>query len=304
MSAFDECRLVGDKYYAVFPGDPFDVAKVIADGKKIADEKNIFGKDIQYATYPLFDERQHVSGVISILHDVSKIREFEKEREEAERLVFLGNLVANLAHEIKNPLNGLSIASQRLIKEFPSADEEYTRLTGNLKTDIDSLNKIVNDFLMLARPRMKERVEFSLAQILEETCVSVEAQMGEFNVVLHKDLQADASIIGSADDFRRAILNIILNAIDAVTAIDDRERKISVKTTKTRDGVKLRVSDNGLGMDKEEQDRVFSPYFTTKKSGTGLGLYIAQKIIRDHHGRIEIKSEKGKGTTFEISLPL
>ena len=304
LSAFDECRLVGDKYNTVFPDDPFDIDGVIAGGKKIADEKNIFGRDIQYATYPLFDERQRVSGVISILHDMSKIREFEKEREEAERLVFLGNLVANFAHEIKNPLNGLSIATQRMTKEFPSADKEYTRITKSLKTEIDALNKIVNDFLLLARPRMKERVAFNLAEIIEETCASVEEQTREFDIAMDKDIEVDASIIGSADDFRRAILNILLNAIDAVTAVDDRERRISISTTKSRNEVKLRISDNGLGMDKEEKERVFSPYFTTKKSGTGLGLYIAQKIIKDHRGRIEIESHKDKGTTFEITFPL
>jgi signal transduction histidine kinase len=151
---------------------------------------------------------------------------------------------------------------------------------------------------------MKEQIGFSLAKILEETCASVVEQTREFDIIMDKDVKTDASIIGSADDFRRAILNVLLNAIDAVTAVDDRKRRISIRTCKSQNEVKLRVSDNGLGMDKEEQDRVFSPYFTTKKSGTGLGLYIAQKIIKDHRGRIKIESEKGKGTTFEISFPL
>jgi signal transduction histidine kinase len=304
LSAFDECRLVGSKYQAVFPGDPFDLNRVITDGRKFADEKTMFGRAIQYATYPLFDERQRVSGVISILHDISKIREFEKEREEAERLVFLGNLVANFAHEIKNPLNGLSIATQRMIKEFPSKDREYTRITKNLKIEIDALNKIVNDFLLLARPRMKERVEFKLSKVLEETCASITEQVREFDITLTKSIADDATIIGSPDDFRRAILNILLNAIDAVTTVDDRKRRIDVSTTGSKDKTVLRISDTGLGMDKEEKARVFSPYFTTKKSGTGLGLYIAQKIIRDHDGKIEIESEKGKGTTFVIGFPL
>lgn len=304
LSSFDECRLVGSKYDAAFSDDPFDVDKAFADGKKIGDEKVMFGRAIQYSTYPLFDERQHVSGVISILHDVSRIREFEKEREEAERLVFLGNLVANFAHEIKNPLNGLSIATQRMIREFPSADKEYTRITKSLKVEIDALNKIVNDFLLLARPRMKEQVEFKLAKMLDDTCLAVTEQMREFNIALEKAVSEDARIIGSADDFRRAILNILLNAIDAVTTIDDRKRKIGVSTSRSEGEICVRISDNGMGMDKEEQDRVFSPYFTTKKSGTGLGLYIAQKIIKDHGGKIEIESKKGKGTTFKISFPL
>ena len=304
LSSLDEKALVGNAYDKLFPADPFDVNKVMNDGKKVADEKSTFGKEIQYATYPLFNERQKISGVISILHDISKIREFEKEREEAERLVFLGNLVANFAHKIKNPLNGLSIATQRLIREYPRADKEYTRIAQGLKREIDALNKIVNDFLVLARPKMRQKAPFGIAAVLKETAASVEHQLRECDVKMEKRIDADAKILGSASDFRRAILNILLNAMEAVATVKDRDREISLGLSKSKDGVEVTIADNGPGMDKEEQERVFSPYFTTKKSGTGLGLYIAQKIIRDHQGRIKITSQKNRGTTFTITFQL
>lgn len=304
LSSFDEKLLIGKDYDEAFPADPFDVNKVMNDGKKMADEKTAFGKEIQYATYPLYNERRQISGVISILHDISKIREFEKEREEAARLVFLGNLVANFAHEIKNPLNGLSIATQRLIREYPSPDKEYTSITRGLKREIDALNKIVNDFLVLARPKMRQRMPFSIGATLKEAVTSVEHQLREFDIKMEQHIESDASILGSASDFRRAILNILLNAMEAVATVEDRDRKISIGLTESKDGVEVIISDNGPGMDREEQDRVFSPYFTTKKSGTGLGLYIAQKIIRDHQGKIKITSQKNHGTTFTIAFQL
>jgi len=300
VSAFDNGLLVGNEYNKIFPDDPFEVGKVMTEIKKVADEKSLFGKDIRYATYPLFDDRQNVSGVVTIVHDVTKIREFEKEREEAERLVFLGNLVANFAHEIKNPLNGLSIGTQRLIKEFPNPDTDYTRITGSLKKEIDALNNIVNDFLLLARPRMRESTPFSLAGMLNELKASLEHQMKEYDVHLRWNIQADKDILGNASDFGRAVLNILLNAIDAVRVVEGRPREITVGLIKTDQGIKLVIKDSGIGMDEEEKQRVFNPYFSTKKSGTGLGLYIAQKIIKDHSGEIVIESQKNRGTTFEI----
>jgi signal transduction histidine kinase len=300
LSQFDENMLLGSRYGSIFAEDFFDVGKALQEGRKIADEKLLFGKDIQYDTYPLFDRRQQVSGVVTILHDVSKIREFEKEREEAERLVFLGNLVANFAHEIKNPLNGLSIAAQRLAREFPNADEEYTRITKGLKNEIDALNKIVNDFLMLARPKMREKVPFKISMVLERVKKSIEHELHEYGIALDHSVEADLEIMGNADDLRRAILNIFLNAIEAVSAAKEGMREIKVRMTESGKGVLLSIADNGVGMDKEETERIFSPYFTTKKSGTGLGLYIAQKIIKDHGGKIKVESQKDHGTTFSI----
>ncbi len=300
MSQFDEKMLLDNHYSSVFLEDPFDIKKALSEGKKIADEKSIFGRNVQYDTYPLFDKKQRVNGVITILHDVSKIREFEKEREEAERLVFLGNLVANFAHEIKNPLNGLSIAVQRLIREFPNVDEEYNRIAQGLKNEIDALNKIVNDFLMLARPKMRERSAFRVTRVLEKVREMTEHELREHRIALDYQADTDIEIVGSADDMRRAILNIFLNAIEAVNAVADRPRTIRMILTGRVDTVVLTIADNGIGMDEEEQERIFSPYFTTKKSGTGLGLYIAQKIIKDHGGKITVQSEKQKGTAFTI----
>jgi len=299
MSSFEEKMLLGHSYFALFEDDPFDVKKVLQEGSKVVDEKLIFNKNIQYATYPLLDEKNRISGAISVLRDVTKLREFETEREEAGRLKFLGNLVANFAHEIKNPLNGLSIAAQRLIKEFPSDDEEHLRLTATIKKEIESLNKILNDFLSLARPRIKEKKEFDLSGLIQDALSLIREEAISKNIILKENINKNIKFIGDPDDFKRAMLNILLNALGAVA---DNTGIIDVELRRSRGNIILKISDNGVGMDKEELDRIFTPYFTTKKGGTGLGLYIAQRILKEHQGQINVKSKKGKGTTFRIVL--
>lgn len=299
MSAFEEKMLVDHSYFTLFADDPFEVQKVLKEGSKIVNEKVIFNKNIQYATYPLLDEKNRIAGTISVLRDVTKLRDFEREREETERLKFLGNLVANFAHEIKNPLNGLSIAVQRLMKEFPSGDEEYNRLATSIKKEIESLNKILNDFLSLARPRIKEKKEFDLSALMHDTLSLVKEQASSRKVEIKEDVSKEIKVIGAPDDFKRAILNIVLNALSAVA---DNTGVIDVQLKKRKSDIVLTIADNGVGMDKEEIERIFTPYFTTKKGGTGLGLYIAQRILKEHRAEIKVTSKKGKGTTFKILL--
>jgi signal transduction histidine kinase len=302
MSAFEEKMLLHQGYFSLFKEDPFDVNKVLHDGTKIVDEKAIFNRIVQYATYPLFDEKNRVSGIIAVLRDVTIIREFEKEREESERLKFLGNLVANFAHEIKNPLNGLSIATQRLVREFPSADREYTRLITTIKKEIESLNKTLNDFLSLARPRMREKKELSLSELFHDILEIVREQTKDNKIVLKEEIAEGVQFIGNAEDFKRALLNIVLNAIESVSNITERQRELSVILTQHKKKIEIEITDNGEGMSEDEIRKIFTPYFTTKKGGTGLGLYIAHTILKQHNATIDVESKKGKGTTFKIVM--
>ncbi len=302
ISSFEEEMLLNQNYFKLFKDDPFNIEKVLNKRVKIVDEKPIFDKTIQHSTYPLFDDKNRISGVISVLRDVTKIRAFEKEREEAARLKFLGNLVANFAHEIKNPLNGLSIATQRLIKEFPSDDDECVRLTTIIKKEIESLNRILNDFLSLARPKMKEKKEFNLSRLIQDTMDLVREQAKSSSIILKENIKRNVNTIGNESDFRRAILNILLNSIEALVIVHDRKRKLEISLKKRGKEILLEISDNAMGMDQEEVEKIFTPYFTTKKGGTGLGLYIAQNILKEHNAEITVESRKGIGTKFRILL--
>jgi signal transduction histidine kinase len=265
-------------------------------------EKAVFGKNVQYSTYPLLDHKNRIAGVISVLRDVTKIREFEKDREEAERLKFLGNLVANFAHEIRNPLNGLSIAVQRIIREFPSENKEQARLMLNVKNEIEVLNRILSDFLSLARPRMKEKHEFDLSSVLSQALDLINEQAKDKNIIIKKNITKKAKLYGNSDDFRRVLINILLNSVEALSNVSDRQRVIEINLAEGEGAVMLVISDNGIGMNQDELSKIFTPYFTTKRGGTGLGLYIAHTILKEHKARIEVLSEAGKGTVFTITL--
>ena len=151
-------------------------------------------RNIQYSTYPLIDAKKKINGAISVLRDVTELRAFEKEREESERLKFLGNLVANFAHEIKNPLNSLSIATQRLVKEFSQENKEYIHLTTTIQKEIEALNKILNDFLSLARPKIKENKEFNLALVVKNTIDLIKEQANKDNIKLKCNIKKDIKL--------------------------------------------------------------------------------------------------------------
>jgi PAS domain S-box-containing protein len=300
MSSFQEDMLIDRDYYKRFENDPFVVRQVLSEGNKVVAEETLFERQVQYTTYPLVDERKRITGAIVIVRDVTQLRLYEHEREESERLKFLGNLVANFAHEIKNPLNGLSIAIQRLNKEFPSEDEEYSRLTTVIQKEIRILNKTLNDFLSLARPKMKSKKDVSVVAVLNDALILIQEQARDGQFLLQTTIESDYILKGDPDAIKRALFNILLNAVDAVSGLTDRKAEISV-TTKVQEGLyHIEIRDNGIGLDEEDRVRVFKPYFTTKKKGTGLGLYIAQQIIREHGGSIKINSQKGQGTTFII----
>jgi two-component system sensor histidine kinase PilS (NtrC family) len=302
MCTFQEDMLLNHDYFERFPDDPFAVKKVLQDGSKVVSEKEWSDKAVQFATYPLLDEQKKISGVITVLRDVTRLRLFEKEREEAERLKFLGNLVANFAHEIKNPLNGLSIAAQRLYKEFPSENDEHVRLTEVIQQEIHTLNRTLNDFLVFARPKMKRKSTISLSSVLNDALILIREQAHDRSFVVEEDISHDHTITGNPDNLKRAFFNILINAQDAVQGLSDRRGIITVKTFEQEGRHWVTIEDNGVGMDEEDKERVFKPYFTTKKKGTGLGLYIAQQIIKDHGGTITIESHKGSGTVFSVEF--
>ncbi|MEO0205144.1 MAG: ATP-binding protein [candidate division WOR-3 bacterium] len=303
ITDMSEELLLNQYYGEKFKDDPFSLKTVRGCGTFVEEEREMFGKIIQYATYPLLDVNKKITGTISILHDVTKIRKQEREQKERERLSFLGNLVANFAHEIKNPLNGLAIAAQRLQREFPSQDEQYKKLTTVMIREIDSMTRILNDFLSLVRPQIKEFQEFNLGKLIEEVGILIKEQTGEKGIKYSEEIEGDVIFAGNREDIKRVIMNLLLNAIEAVAALKERKPEIRIALREERKNIFITISDNGSGIPGSELEKIFEPYYTTKKGGTGLGLFIAQKIVREHNGEIKVESSDGFGTKFSIILP-
>jgi signal transduction histidine kinase len=236
-----------------------------------------------------------------------------------QRLSAVGNLAAGVAHEIRNPLNAISIGLQRLRKEFaPSAigaRAEYDRFAEIMQAEVGRLNTIVDRFLSLARPSRLSLTEEPLAKVLEELVALFASQASAQTVRIEADLQlGEARVRMDRQQLTHAFMNVMLNAIQAMpgggslrirAAVLPLERA-AVPGLASVGGrlAQVAFADSGPGIVPEDQDRIFEPYFTTKEGGTGLGLALTHKIVREHAGDIRVESRTGSGATFIITLPV
>ena len=231
-----------------------------------------------------------------------RVREFEKELEMKERLVSLGKLASGMAHEIRNPLNAVSMSIQRLKREFAPVKEkedEYYRFIDIMRSDLSRIDRIVEEFLLSTKshaPFLKE----NLYDIIEEVAVILKEKADSKGVDIINETGRDIIIQSQKERFKQAFYNIVLNGIEAI----NNSGSIRI-TTAVKDGnIDISIKDTGTGIKETELHRVFEYYYTTKDKGIGLGLPISYMIIKDHGGDIRAISEQGKGTTFLISLPI
>jgi signal transduction histidine kinase len=242
------------------------------------------------------DQNRHLAGIV----------EMERQLEKAERLSSLGQLAAGVAHEIRNPLNAISMASQRLKREFIPAEEtkskEFDTMTGVIRDEVRRLNGIIEEFLTFSKSRKLEMRDSPLQEVLQKivNLVSAEAAAKGIDIQTHwKDNPVVVPM--DMDKLQQAFLNFVKNAMESITG----EGSVTLSVRKQEKGwVSIKIADTGCGMATEEMDKIFSPEYTTKEKGLGLGLPLAHEIIRGHGGEIHVQSRKGKGTTFEILLPV
>lgn len=243
-----------------------------------------------------YDQNRHLAGIV----------EMERQLEKAERLSSLGQLAAGVAHEIRNPLNAISMASQRLKREFVPAEakktEEFEAMTGVIRDEIRRLNRIIEEFLTFSKSRKLELRDAPLQEALQRIVTLISAEAAEKGIAIRSDWKEKPIVIPmDKDKLQQAFLNLVKNAMESISGAGQITLSIG-KPEKGRVGV--RIVDTGCGMTTEELDRIFNPEYTTKEKGLGLGLPLAHEIIRGHGGEIRVLSRKGKGTTFEILLPL
>jgi len=283
-----------------------------------------------YAT-PLDGEAIGSSGVALILHDATEARQKTHEAIESERIQALTLLAASVAHEIGNPLNALHIHLQLMERELkklapPRPSGVVSALTGRKKArpapensdaleiaerlekylavskgEITRLDYIVSQFLQAIRPSAPQLRMASLNDVVKETLELLRPEIENRGVTIKERLarQLPASPIDPVQ-IKQALVNLIKNAIQAMT----KGGVLSVQTDSGAEGVIVSVADTGGGIPQEQINRIFEPFYTTKKKGTGLGLMIVQRIVRDHNGRIDLESHVGKGTVFRVWLPL
>jgi two-component system, NtrC family, sensor histidine kinase PilS len=241
-------------------------------------------------------------GLIGVCQDLSSIKRMEQRVRQADRLATIGRLSANIAHEIRNPLASLSGAIEALVRELP-ADPGRDRLVEIVLRESERLNRIIRDFLEYARPAPMSSHAIDLAALLEEVVVLVE----------HRSLPAELKVIREYGEgllarvdpqqLRQAIWNLCINAVQAMPEGGELRVGGRVAPGSGPPGLQLWISDTGQGIAESDLPHIFEPFFSTKAEGSGIGLALVYRVVQDHGGQVEVRSQPGAGTSFLLILP-
>src|SRR2546423_10279155 len=239
-----------------------------------------------------------------ILRDITETRRSEQQTIESERLNALTLLAAGVAHEIGNPLNSLNIHLQLIEREARKLDgANRTELYESVevaRAEINRLDSIISQFLRAIRPTRPQLRPENVNSIVEEAVRFFAPEIKDRDIVVEQELRSDLPLLElDRDQMKQAFYNVIKNSFEAMKA----RGILRIRTDKDDSHVIVRFTDTGGGISAENLSHVFEPYFTTKTSGTGLGLLIVRRIVREHGGELSIESSEGQGLTLTIRLP-
>ncbi len=250
----------------------------------------------------IHDEEGNILGTVILMRDLQEIEALEERVERSERLASLGQMAAGIAHEVRNPLGSIRGLAQYFARKFEQAPEEK-KYAEAIIGETDRLNRVIGDLLDFARPQEPNYQTCIMTAIIDHALELVRADLiakqiriqrrGEENL---PELEADLDLLS------QAFMNLFLNAVEAMDA--EGTLSIRARLLKPPERLQIEVQDTGHGIPPENIAKVFDPFFTSKKSGTGLGLALVHRIIENHGGSIEVTSIPGKGTTFTINLPI
>ncbi|MGC8490636.1 MAG: two-component system sensor histidine kinase NtrB [Syntrophobacteraceae bacterium] len=231
---------------------------------------------------------------------IARIQAMQERLHQAERLSSLGQLGAGVAHEIRNPLNAISMAAQRL--QSGCTKEKLERISHIIRDEIKRLNQIVEDFLSLSRTNRFEFRTISITGLLDRIFFLLSEEAGPKGIHVAKEwTNRSVRVLMDTGKMEQALLNIIRNAMESISG----EGRITISCdTPGKNRVSIKIKDTGKGIPAGEEKRIFDPFYTSKENGVGLGLAIAHEIVLAHGGEIRVESEVGKGSTFEVLLPL
>lgn len=289
-------------YVTIFGDDLLSLDKVRRD------TTNVYRGEVDYlqssgnrmnllvSSVPIHGRGGSYTGAVGLVYDLTDIRKLEESARAAERLSELGNLAAGVAHEIRNPLNSISIAAQRLRLEFqPAANvEEYQSFLKTISEEIDRLNLIIKEFLALARGGKLEKVLVDLQNYFADIVTLARLESENKGIAITTDIEDGLLVRIDQLEMKKVFVNIIKNAVEAIEGAGE----ITIAARSAGESARIDISNSGKPILRDIRARIFQPYFTTRPDGTGLGLAICQRIVADHGGTIELL--EGEPTTFRI----
>jgi PAS domain S-box-containing protein len=296
-------ELIPDEYFANF------FRQVLQSGDRILENEmniDLLGVDhlLSISVLPLVEKRR-ISGSLIYIEDITEKRNRETRLRRAENLASLTTLAAAVAHEIKNPLGAISIHLQlmqkAIIKNDLQPDQSIQKYLNILNEEVDRLNHIVVDFLFAVRPMSLELRKGDINVLIDELAefTRAELEQSRIRLLLEPDEKLPPTLIDERH-MKQVLLNLIKNAQAAMP----NGGLLTIATQVSDNEIRISVCDTGIGISAENLKKIFEPYFTTKESGTGLGLTLVYKIIKEHRGEISVESRIGEGTNFEIILPV
>ena len=236
---------------------------------------------------------------LKLREQADQIIEIEDQLRRADRLSALGELSAGMAHEIRNPLGSIK-GTAEILRDGVAADDPKLEFAEILIREVDRLNRVLEDFLRFAKPRPVEHGHFFLGVVVSDVLDLTRQQTLRSQIEVQVELDKEIEIPGRGEQIKQALLNLVLNAIQAMPS----GGLLKVSSTNFEHKIHIQVSDNGPGIALENRERIFNPFVTTRDSGTGLGLAITQRIVQGHGGHIVLSSTLGQGANFTICLPL
>lgn len=290
-----------------FPSDYQRYETILSDSNG---KKTYLGFSIS----PLTDPEGSLIGHTLIFQDITKFKEMEEQMKRVDKMAAIGLLAAGMAHEIRNPLASLSGSIQMLQSEL-DLDPSQRHLMEITLRESERLNALISDFLLFAHPPQTHRIPMAIEKLLDETIemYTHSPYYQEGIRLIRPNLHQPIEALIDPGQMKQVFWNLLLNASQAIT--NGGEIRIQIEKgenfwggsfseeNRGKEWVKISFKDSGKGIDPEEKEKIFEPFYTTKEGGTGLGLSIVHKIVENHHGMIKVDSQLGKGSTFTILLP-
>lgn len=300
---FDPVNDIGKNIFNILNIPSLDLSNVNAPEliKQIELTKNNKNYIFEISFSSFIDENNSPN-YIFVFTDLTEKKQLEERINRKDKLSAMGELAGGVAHEIRNPLNTIGTIAQQLNKDFEPVQnkEEYFNLTKLVFKEVKRINQTISDFLKFARPEPIVKEEFELKEIYLRLKDQYKGMFEQKNITFNHNLDGNCTVYWDKNKILQALINVLQNAYDAIKENGIINFNISVQNNK----VVIIVEDNGIGIPEDKLNKIFNLYYTTKASGTGIGLSITQRIIYEHDGLIKILSKVNVGTKVTITLPI